>query len=194
MRSGLWCDIPIEDRRSLGSLQTMMIRTATTGRKFRFETVAEIVPGKSMPTDPAGWTANGLSRSGLTETPTSWILNRIEVEILEALFYRNLSRHQVCGYGIRCARAVPLKPAKTPSEMIMLEFTWSLGIIYALLAIPFRSYFQPLIVMSAIPFGVVGAIMGHFDHGLGISTGMPEIRGTVPIIDFRHDGPVGCGE
>ena len=36
-----------------------------------------------------------------------------------------------------------------------------LGVIYALLAIPFRSYFQPLIVMSAIPFGMVGAVLGH---------------------------------
>ncbi len=34
-------------------------------------------------------------------------------------------------------------------------------IIYALLAIPFKSYGQPLIVMSVIPFGVVGAIIGH---------------------------------
>jgi len=33
--------------------------------------------------------------------------------------------------------------------------------IYALLAIPFKSYGQPLIVMSVIPFGIVGAILGH---------------------------------
>ena len=37
-----------------------------------------------------------------------------------------------------------------------------LAVIYALLAIPFRSYFQPLIVMSAIPFGVIGAVLGHY--------------------------------
>jgi multidrug efflux pump subunit AcrB len=37
-----------------------------------------------------------------------------------------------------------------------------LAVVYALLAIPFRSYFQPIIVMSAIPFGVVGAILGHY--------------------------------
>jgi len=33
--------------------------------------------------------------------------------------------------------------------------------IYALLAIPFRSYSQPLLIMTAIPFGVVGAVIGH---------------------------------
>ena len=36
-----------------------------------------------------------------------------------------------------------------------------LVLIYALLAIPFKSYGQPFIVMSVIPFGVVGAILGH---------------------------------
>ena len=41
--------------------------------------------------------------------------------------------------------------------------------IYALLAIPFGSYVQPLIVMCAIPFGVVGAIGGHVLLGLELS-------------------------
>lgn len=40
-------------------------------------------------------------------------------------------------------------------------FIIALLVIYALLAIPFRSYFQPLIVMSAIPFGLIGAVWGH---------------------------------
>ncbi|MBM74290.1 MAG: cobalt-zinc-cadmium resistance protein [Proteobacteria bacterium] len=41
------------------------------------------------------------------------------------------------------------------------NYLLALFAIYALLAIPFRSYTQPLIIMSAIPFGVVGAILGH---------------------------------
>jgi multidrug efflux pump subunit AcrB len=38
----------------------------------------------------------------------------------------------------------------------------ALLMIYALLAIPLRSYVQPLIIMSVIPFGLVGAIIGHW--------------------------------
>jgi len=34
-----------------------------------------------------------------------------------------------------------------------------------LLAIPFKSYFQPLIVMSIIPFGIIGAVIGHWIMG-----------------------------
>jgi multidrug efflux pump subunit AcrB len=42
-------------------------------------------------------------------------------------------------------------------------------LIYALLAIPLKSYAQPLLVMSAIPFGFVGAILGHWLLGLELS-------------------------
>ncbi len=41
--------------------------------------------------------------------------------------------------------------------------------IYALLAIPFRSYFQPLIIMIGIPFGIVGAVIGHIVMGYSLS-------------------------
>jgi multidrug efflux pump subunit AcrB len=48
-------------------------------------------------------------------------------------------------------------------------FGVALFAIYAMMAIPFRSYSQPLIVMSAIPFGIVGAIWGHIFLGLDVS-------------------------
>ena len=41
----------------------------------------------------------------------------------------------------------------------------ALMIIYALLAIPLKSYMQPLVIMSVIPFGAVGAIVGHYIMG-----------------------------
>ncbi|MCK5529209.1 MAG: efflux RND transporter permease subunit, partial [Kiritimatiellae bacterium] len=41
--------------------------------------------------------------------------------------------------------------------------------IYALLAVPFKSYVQPLIVMISIPFGIVGAILGHLIMGYSMS-------------------------
>ena len=41
--------------------------------------------------------------------------------------------------------------------------------IFALLAVPLRSYVQPIIIMSAIPFGLVGAVWGHFIMGLDVT-------------------------
>lgn len=48
-------------------------------------------------------------------------------------------------------------------------FALALLAIYFLLAIPFRSYSQPLIVMLAIPFGIIGAILGHLLMGYNLS-------------------------
>jgi multidrug efflux pump subunit AcrB len=48
-------------------------------------------------------------------------------------------------------------------------FGLALVVIYALLAIAFRRYVQPLIVLVAIPFGVVGAVIGHILLGHDLS-------------------------
>ncbi len=50
------------------------------------------------------------------------------------------------------------------------DFALSMIIIFALLAIPLRSYSQPLIIMSVIPFGVIGAMFGHMILGMTMSS------------------------
>ena len=62
-------------------------------------------------------------------------------------------------------------------------FIIALLVIYALMAVPFRSYIQPLIVMSAVPFGIVGAVWGHVIMGIDMSIlslcGMVALTGVV---------------
>jgi multidrug efflux pump subunit AcrB len=67
------------------------------------------------------------------------------------------------------------------------------SLIYALLAIPFRSYIQPLIIMFSIPFGFVGALLGHLIMGFNLSIlslfGIVALTGVVVndsllLIDF----------
>ena len=48
-------------------------------------------------------------------------------------------------------------------------FAMAMAIVYMLLAIAFGSYVQPLIVMAAIPFGIVGAVIGHILLGYDLS-------------------------
>jgi multidrug efflux pump subunit AcrB len=75
-------------------------------------------------------------------------------------------------------------------------FLLALVIIYGLLAIPFRSYVQPLVIMAAIPFGMIGALLGHLF--LGISVGILSmfgiialsgvvINGSLVLIDFFNE-------
>jgi multidrug efflux pump subunit AcrB len=85
----------------------------------------------------------------------------------------------------------------------MVESMKSLGIglilalmgVYALLAVPFRSYIQPAIIMSSIPFGIVGAILGHIIMGYNLSVmsffGIVALTGVVVndslvLIDFTN--------
>lgn len=58
---------------------------------------------------------------------------------------------------------------KESMQSLIGGFVLSMLAIYFLLAIPFRSYSQPLIVMIAIPFGIVGAILGHLLMGYNLS-------------------------
>ena len=61
------------------------------------------------------------------------------------------------------------KNRRESMQSIFQGFKLVLIVIFALLAIPFRSYSQPLLVMVAIPFGIVGAILGHFIMGYDLS-------------------------
>ena len=49
------------------------------------------------------------------------------------------------------------------------DFVLSLMIIFTLLAIPLKSYSQPLMIMTVIPFGIVGAMIGHLTLGMDLS-------------------------
>ncbi|GGB63138.1 efflux RND transporter permease subunit [Shewanella inventionis] len=49
------------------------------------------------------------------------------------------------------------------------DFILSMLVIYSLLAIPLRSYIQPVMIMSVIPFGIIGSVMGHIILGIDLS-------------------------
>ncbi|MFO8099784.1 MAG: efflux RND transporter permease subunit [Salinibacter sp.] len=62
---------------------------------------------------------------------------------------------------------------------LQIGFLLALFAIYVLLALPFRSYLQPLIIMSTIPFAWIGALLGHFL--LGYNLILPSIFGIVGL-------------
>lgn len=74
-------------------------------------------------------------------------------------------------------------------------FALAMAVVYALLAIAFSSYLQPIIVMFAIPFGIVGAVIGHILLGYDLSLisfmGVIALSGVVVndsliMIDFAN--------
>lgn len=80
-------------------------------------------------------------------------------------------------------------------QSLIQGLLFALLLIYALLAIPFKSYFQPVIIMVCIPFGIIGAVIGHLIMGYSLSVmsifGIVALSGVVVngslvLIDFTN--------
>ena len=161
---------PESERRSLGSLQSMMIRTAD-GTEVPFETVAEIVPGRSLPS------IQRIDRKRVIQVGADGDTQELDIESMETEILEEYlpdlvaTKYPGMTFGLRGYSAY----IRESQEAMILGIYIILAVIYALLAIPFKSYFQPIIVMSAIPFGVVGAILGHYFMAkiFGFNNGVP---------------------
>ncbi|NCD33111.1 MAG: efflux RND transporter permease subunit [Spartobacteria bacterium] len=80
-------------------------------------------------------------------------------------------------------------------KVLGIGFVLAMLGVYAALAIPFKSYIQPVIVMFSIPFGLVGAVIGHVIMGYSISIismmGLVALSGVVVndslvLIDYAN--------
>ena len=67
---------------------------------------------------------------------------------------------------------------ETQSSMLGM-FSLAMLVIYMLLAIPLKSYTQPILIMTAIPFGIVGAILGHWSNDLAL--GILSLNGIIAL-------------
>jgi len=75
------------------------------------------------------------------------------------------------------------KEEERATESLLEGVLTSLLMIYILLAIPLRSYFETFIIMAVIPFGIIGSILGHLIIGIPISLfsffGLLDVSGVV---------------
>jgi multidrug efflux pump subunit AcrB len=80
-------------------------------------------------------------------------------------------------------------------QSLMRGLLVALVVIFAMLAVPLNSYIQPVIIMMAIPFGIVGAVLGHLIMGYSLSVlsmfGVVALSGVVVndslvLIDFAN--------
>jgi multidrug efflux pump subunit AcrB len=95
------------------------------------------------------------------------VANANEVRMdLESRFLPQLKNNYP---GLRYSIEGAGKEQKESMADVFRGFAIALFCIYALLAIPFRSFTQPLVVMSAIPFGMIGAVAGHMIMGHNLS-------------------------
>ena len=173
----------------------MRIRTPG-GDEVPFESVAEVSFGTSY---------SSISRLNRARTIT--VSADIDPELVEpGEVIREISEDFMPGLLSRYAGvSFGLEGASEEEQEFLRNLTIAsiaaLFLIYALIAIPLHSYGQPLVIMSAIPFGLIGAVIGHVVMGKAISMfslfGLVALAGVVVndsliMVDFinkaRQDG------
>jgi multidrug efflux pump subunit AcrB len=154
---------PEDARKSLWDLESMRIRTRDGG-EIPLHTAAHVVEGKGFSK------INRTDRKrvvNVTASVDSSISNADE--IIESLQKTVLADLMMNYQGLTYDLEGEAKESRKSFDSMKIGFGLVLFGIYALLAIPFRSYSQPLLIMAAIPFGIVGAIIGHLIMGFNLS-------------------------
>lgn len=154
---------PEEERVSLADIDTLRIRTAS-GAEVAFSDVAETISGTGY---------NQIKRRQLKRvanvTASVDKKNTNAKEIISELIEDYLPGLLTSFPGLSYSLEGEEQERRESTSSLMRGFLFVLLLIYALLAIPFKSYIQPVIVMFAIPFGLVGAVLGHFILGFDVS-------------------------
>jgi multidrug efflux pump subunit AcrB len=146
---------PESGRRSLGDLEDMRIRTPE-GSEVPFRSVATAELGRGfasierMDRQRIVSVTADVDRDITTE-------NEVLADRAAGALPAILDEHP----GVRFSLEGAQREQRQAVGGLVRWYGFALFVIYALLAVPLRSYFQPLLIMSVIPFGLVGAVWGH---------------------------------
>ncbi|KIC10864.1 hypothetical protein RA19_08960 [Leisingera sp. ANG-M1] len=154
---------PENERDSLSDLNRIRLRTPAGGT-VPLDTVVRLNQRETL-----------LELKRINGTRTLEISARVDkdlasvtevVERLEATAFARL-RAEYSGLSVTVSGEAAEEEEAT--SQLSSGFVLGLMLIYALLAIPLKSYTQPFIIMLAIPFGIVGAVLGHLAIGIPVS-------------------------
>ena len=154
---------PADQRRSLGNLERMRIRTVDGG-EVPFRQVAVVEPGRgfaSIKRVDRNRAVNVTASVDENLTSGGAVVADLQARILPEV----LAQYPGVVYVFEGIQA----EQQDAIGGLQVGFAVALLVIFALLAIPLRSYIQPLVIMSAIPFGLVGAVWGHIIMGLDVT-------------------------
>ena len=154
--------LPESEREGLHNLEDFVFRT-DDGLEVPLMEVARVESGEAF-TSIHRRDGRRVITVGMNVEPkreTTRVLNVIQNEILPQL--------QADYPGITWTFQGSQAEMRESTEVLWGGFILAMLVIYALLAIAFGSYVQPLIVMTAIPFGIVGAVIGHILLGYDLS-------------------------
>ena len=154
---------PKNERRSIGNLENMEIRTPQ-GQEIPLKQVAQMTMTKgfsSISRVDRQRSVNITADVDLSVTSSNEVIS----SLVTNEFPKILRDYPSVGYSLEGEQ----REQSENLASIGRNFIIALFVVYALLAIPFKSYFQPLVVMTAIPFGLTGALIGHIIMGIDFS-------------------------
>jgi multidrug efflux pump subunit AcrB len=146
---------PESERLGVENLSDMRVRTPA-GDEVPFDTVA------AVSYQPGYLTIERLDRKRTLET-TADVLRGVASPraVVQDIMSKRMPEWKERYPGLDVALDGELEEESDFMGAMLSNMALALLLIYALMAIPFRSYFQPLLVLTAVPFGIMGAIFGH---------------------------------
>lgn len=166
--------LPENERESLYNLEELILRSAS---------------GAEMPFIEAVNISKTLSPSSINRVDgrrevrvTADIADRSQAgmvvsSILSSEFMQRLIEEYP---GLQVGIAGERQDIQESLDTLMFGAIVAILAVYAVLAIPFNSYLQPIIIMVSIPFGVIGAAFGHIIMGYS-SLSLPSFMGIVAL-------------
>ena len=159
----MYVRLPREARESLYSLNTMLINTPS-GSRVPLSYVASIGEGRgAAQIDRYSRMRSIRVQAQIDKRATS------PDSVLSKLNERSIPALRSKYPEIEISLAGQQEEQKEFMGSLQRTNLLALLAIFILLAIPLSSYIQPLIIMSAIPFGMIGAIVGHVILGYDLS-------------------------
>jgi multidrug efflux pump subunit AcrB len=154
--------LPLEERKDIYHLEDLVIRTPA-GVEVPLMDVVELKQGEAFTTINRRDGRRVIS-VGMDVEPKSAI-----TRVMQSLRAEVLPQLRADFPGITWSFEGSQAELRESTAVLWGGFALVMLIIYALLAVAFGSYVQPLIVMTAIPFGIVGAVIGHILLGYDLS-------------------------
>ena len=154
---------PEEQRNSIALVQDVLIKTSQ-GAELPLSEVAEISVVQGV---------NSIRRENGNRTINVWAsvdADQAEPFKLAKDIRDNFMPELLAKYPrVRSEVSGSIQEQLDSADTQMRDFIISLLVIYSLLAIPLKSYLQPIMIMSVIPFGVIGSVLGHILLGIDLS-------------------------
>ncbi len=164
---------PKDERYALSDLQNLRIRT-NTGAQVPLSEVADIQIGRGSSS------ISRVDRQRIINVTADLNKERISATTVVADLKQWFPSVTDKYPGVSFDMEGEQREQRKFRNSLQIGFGIALIVIYVLLAIPFGSYFQPLMVMSVIPFSIIGALMGHAIMGLSLS--ISSIMGLLALI------------